>query len=125
VWSLQQSMQGEDAPKANPVKQALGSTAATQAQQPKSANWKEEKKRLEREVRLRDKMINDCEAEMARLQKETEELNITLSNASAPDLGLVKKMSENGKRIQELEEAWLNLSEEREQYRKEVAAMLE
>lgn len=118
VWSLQQDLSAEEeAPKKKVVSANL--TASPEGERP--ANWKEAKKKLASDLRFTEKKISDNEKEMERLTKENVEINEKLIQAASMDL--VKKMSANGARLQELEEAWLALSEDRERLAAEIEAM--
>ncbi len=119
VWSVQQELAGEEPP----VRSAQSSPAASE-KAPKPANWKDEIKRLQGELRIAEKRFQECEKEMARLLAENEELNGQLVSSSSPCMDAVHIMSENGKRIAELESLWLELAEEKEEKAKAVAAML-
>ena len=104
VWSLQKNMKTLD----NAV--ATQSTS-TSLQTPK-IDSREEKKKLERELRHCEKRIQDIEKELPKLQQELELLNQKV--AETPDRDSLAKLGVIGKKIEELENAWLSLLEERE-----------
>lgn len=112
VWRLQQSIYSEERiPDAE--KKVLADTPTV----PKAHHvLREQKKQLEKDLRSAEKKLAECEKELASLSTENEELNKRLINEYPPDMACVKKMSENGARIEELEAAWLSLSEEKEKF---------
>ena len=119
VWSVQQQqLAAESQPAAGEGKKEVAASA------PRPPNWKEEIKRLQAELRAAEKKFNECEKELARLQEENAELNEQLVSSSSPCMEAVHTMSENGRRISELEAQWLELAEEKEAKAKAVAAML-
>jgi ATP-binding cassette subfamily F protein 3 len=127
VWSLQQDLAREEnvPAKGTAARTSSGTSGGGGSGAERAPNWKEEKKRLDKELRACEKKIAESEAEMARLQKENEEINHRLVSESSPAMDLVKKMSANGARIQELEERWLELAEEKEKWAKAISDMLE
>lgn len=116
VWSIQQDLSREETGAPAPKE----SSAPAEARAP---NWKEQKKKLERELRSCEKKMQDCERELEMKQKELEALNAELAASPTPSLDQVKKMSTNGERIQELESLWMQLAEERETWSKAVEEM--
>lgn len=110
VWSVQQQMLQEEKPASNSQSQNTKSSD----EKTRQPNWKETQKKFERELRMCEKKIQDCEKEIKEKQEENETLNQRLIADSSPNMEWVRKMSENGERIQVLEELWLNLAEERE-----------
>ena len=119
---LVQQIMAEDPGAAAPVHRTAPSAAAPSA--PRAENWKEKKKKLDKELRAVEKRLTDSEAEMQKLTKENEELNARLVAASSPDMKDVKKLSANGERIAELEGLWLQLAEEKEAWTKAIAEMV-
>ena len=124
VWSLQQDLAREEVGPARAAAPRAGIATEGGAAE-RAPNWKEEKKRLDKELRACEKKIAESETEMAKLQKENEEINHRLVTESAPTMDLVKKMSANGARVQELEERWLELAEEKEKLHAAIAQMRE
>ncbi|MGZ3712225.1 MAG: hypothetical protein ACXVBE_10730, partial [Bdellovibrionota bacterium] len=88
---------------------------------PRPVNWKDQKKQLEKELKSCERKLQNCEKELADLQAENEELNRKL--VEAVDMTLVKRMTINGSRIEELEALWLQLAEEKERWTKAVEEM--
>jgi ATP-binding cassette subfamily F protein 3 len=118
VWSVQQDLtRGELSPEKTAPKGAAIAEAKTE-------NWKEKKKKLDKELRAVEKKLADCESELHRLQKESEEINQRLANSSSPSMDDVKKMSDHGIRISELEALWLGLAEEKDAWSRAIADML-
>lgn len=122
VWSVQQMAEGEEAPLRTSAKAPNGGGAAAGGA-PRSENWKEAKKKLEKELRATEKKLQDCEKEMQVLGAENEKLNQELIQASSPSMEMVRRLSANGERLQELEESWLSLAEERERGQKAIDGM--
>lgn len=121
VWSLQREMGSEESA---PAKKALPAQSAGVASAPtgeKAPNWKEEKKKVEKEIRYNEKLLADCEREMARLQKANDDLNAKLTAAAAPDMQAVREMAANGEKLQSMEATWLELAEEKERLAKALA----
>jgi ATP-binding cassette, subfamily F, member 3 len=129
VWSLQQDLARAEgagnvrAEGAGEARAAADSAASGEQAPAKAPNWKERKKQLDRELRSCEKKIAECERELAALQVENEELNTRIAATANPDPGMIRSMSENGARIAELEELWLQLAGERESWAKAVAEM--
>jgi ATP-binding cassette, subfamily F, member 3 len=124
VWSVQQEMAREEGGKPKKVAPAKVVTAPTAAPAPaRTGNWKEEKKKLERELRLCEKRLADCEKEMQAKQAESDELNKKICEAAIPPMDLIHAFSAIGQRMQILESDWLEFSEEREKLQKSVDEM--
>jgi septal ring factor EnvC (AmiA/AmiB activator) len=99
-------------------------TAPTAVPAPvRTGNWKEEKKKLERELRLCEKRLADCEKEMQAKQAESDELNKQICEAAIPPMKIIHAFSAIGQRMQILEADWLEISEERERLQKSVDQM--
>jgi ATP-binding cassette subfamily F protein 3 len=120
VWSVQQIM-AQDPGTAAPVYRAAPTTSAPVA---RAENWKEKKKKLDKDLRAVEKRLSDNEKETSALHAENEEINQRLIAASSPSMADVKKMSANGERITELESLWLELAEEKEACSKAIAEMV-
>ena len=120
VWSLQQELGREEGSASPAPKKAAASGDAPAERAP---NWKEAKKQLEKEFRACEKKIAASEQEMAKLQQEIDEINRRLVEDPSPSMELVQKMSANGARLQELEELWLELAEEKERWAKSIEEM--
>ena len=114
VWSLQKRMQPERAIEAKKDKNP------TPEQNPHKGNWKEDKKKIERELRHCEKRIQDIEAELPKIQLENETLNKQIVESA--DYEKIAQLGKNGRRIEELEATWLELAEEREQIQKKLSA---
>jgi ATP-binding cassette subfamily F protein 3 len=127
VWSVQQDLARIDGPSASSAKgnAASAGAGASSGAEAKPENWKEKKKKLDKELRSVEKKLSECEAEMQRLQKELDELNARLSSAATPSMEDVNKLSANGSRLAELEALWLTLAEEKEVWAKAVAEMVQ
>ncbi len=80
----------------------------------KNKNMREEKKKKEKDLRLCEKKIEKCEEELHQRQLEVERLNKSIADSKSPSMDMIKSLSENGQRIQELEALWLELVEEKE-----------
>ncbi|MGZ3651494.1 MAG: ABC-F family ATP-binding cassette domain-containing protein [Bdellovibrionota bacterium] len=121
VWSVQQDLARDpDAPApVRPKAAAPGAAPETRAE-----NWKEKKKKLDKELRAVEKRLVESEKELQTLQAENEEINQRLIAASSPSMDDVRKMSANGERISELEGLWLQLAEEKEAWTKAIAEMV-
>jgi len=116
VWSVQRELKEIVAP--------LGPKPRAEVVGVRPENWKEKKKKLDKELRSVEKKIAECETEMQWLQKELEELNARLSAAEAPAMDDVKRLGEAGARHAELENLWLELAQERETWTKAIAEMV-
>jgi ATP-binding cassette subfamily F protein 3 len=115
VWSVQQDLSREES--------ATPAAAATTKAADKPENWKEAKKKIERDLRMCEKKIFDTEKEMQRLEARIAEINGILSQQGIPEMALVKELSEAGKSLQEAEEKWIELSEEREKHAAAIEEM--
>ena len=119
VWSVQQNYS---------MHQALGSSSRGAklektekvAETEKNENWKEAKKKVERELRHCEKRIQDIENELPKLQKESEELNQKINESTHPPMDLIQSLSSKGEKIQQLEGVWLELLEEKENIQKKL-----
>jgi ATP-binding cassette subfamily F protein 3 len=120
VWSVQQAM-GDEGGAPTPSSPRNAPRPET-SPGPAKENWKEAKKKVERELRHCEKRIRDIEEELPRLQAECEELNRQISGSPSPPMELITRLSQSGARIQELEGIWLELAEEREGILKELGA---
>lgn len=107
VWSLQKTMR----PTSVTVKQETPIAKAP-------TDSREAKKKIERELRHCEKRILDVEQELPQLQTESEALSQQVSEK--PDREKIAKLGVIGKKIQELEAAWLELLEERETLKKNL-----
>lgn len=116
VWSVQQDLSREES--AAPAAAAVARAAADRPE-----NWKEAKKKLERDLRMCEKKITDTEKEMQRLEARIAELNGILSQQGIPEMALVKELGEAGKGLQLLEEKWIELSEEKEKHAAAIEEM--
>lgn len=77
-------------------------------------NDREEKKKKEKDLRLCLKKIEKCEAELQERQLEVEKLNKKISESTSPSMEMINSLSENSRKIQELESLWLELIDEKE-----------
>ena len=110
VWSMQQQIsQDIDPPKKEKVEQ-------------RSENWKDAKKKVERELRICEKKIQENETALASKEKRLQELNAAL--IEYPDPKNLKELSNIGEEIAELEASWMLLSEERESHLAALKKML-
>ena len=116
VWSVQQGMrlEGEVSVSHEPEKKDLKNNPV-----PKE-NWKDAKKKMERELRHCEKRIQDIEQELPRLEAETLELNQKINDN--PNQENIAALGIASKKIQELESVWLELSKERERIQQELLA---
>lgn len=111
VWSVQQEIAADTDRAPEPSAKRANPEKAVE----KAPNWKEEMKRLERELRSCEKRIVECETEMKKLEAENEDLNTRIASSSNPPMEWIEMMSKNGARLQEIEEKWLELSERKEE----------
>ncbi len=114
VWSVQQLV-AEELPVVTKEK------CSPEIVLEKPENWKDAKKKLEREYRLCEKQLLECEQEMQRVQEESETLNQKIVEAESPVSDWVLRLSSLGVHMQELEERWLQLSEAKEQHLDSIA----
>ncbi|HEY8280675.1 MAG TPA: ATP-binding cassette domain-containing protein [Bdellovibrionota bacterium] len=121
VWSVQQKL--SDEPEEPRVRES-GNPEANAVVGQKPENWKEKKKKLDRELRAVEKRLADCESELQDLQALSKELNQKIAAAASPSMDWVKDMSEKAARIEVLEALWLQLAEERESWAKAIAEMV-
>jgi ATP-binding cassette subfamily F protein 3 len=121
VWSVQQGLAGEQE-EAKPKKKNTRVPIAAAIEAPRTVNWKEQKKQLEKELKSCERKLGLCEKELADLQAENEEINKKL--VEAVDMKLVRQMAVNGSRIEELEALWLQLAEEKERWTKAMQEMV-
>jgi hypothetical protein len=112
---VQQEISQEEAPAAK------ASAAKPAAEKPE--NWKEAKKKLERDLRMCEKRIADTEKEMHALETRIAEINSILGQQGIPEMALVKELGEAGKGLQMLEEKWIELSEEKEKHAAAIEEM--
>jgi ATP-binding cassette subfamily F protein 3 len=115
VWSLQKILASGNID-SNSKKDIDTKPETEIISQPKSPNWKESKKKIERELRISEKKLADFEQEIELLQAENIEFNRRLIQEIPPPLELIKKMGFNENRIHELESEWLQISEARDRY---------
>ncbi len=121
VWSVQQQLSSE--PDISQVS-ATAKTPDAGSLPVEAENWKEKKKRLDRELRTVERQLADSEKELQERQAQNEELNQRISSSAAPSMEWVNAMSENGRRIEELEAQWLRMAEEKEAVKREIAGMV-
>ncbi len=120
VWSVQRELAGDVAAETPAAKAAdPGSVPEARAE-----NWKEKKKKLDRELRATEKRLAECERELHTLQARNTALNEEIATSGAPSMESVKEMSSNGARIEELESLWLELAEEKESWARAIAEMV-
>ncbi len=119
VWSVQRELAGGEEGERRAPRRSASESAEAQPE-----NWKEKKKKLDKELRAVEKKLADCEGEIQHLQKETEMLNQRLASSATPSMDDVKKMSAHGARIGELEALWLELAEEKEAWVRAIAEMV-
>jgi ATP-binding cassette subfamily F protein 3 len=115
VWSLQQYMQEQDS---TPV----SSAKAPKQEENKGPNLREIRKNLDKELRQKEKKLVECESEMAKVEKESADLNAAMTLAF-PTKEQITRLAELGTRAQELETLWLELSEAKERLQAEIAAL--
>ena len=119
VWSVQKSLaRGGENPRP-----AAREERTEEAQEAKPANWKETKKKFERELRISEKKLLEIEREIEARQAEVLDLNQRISLEVPPPLALIQAMTDNQLRIVELESLWLECSETRERCMKNLSEM--
>jgi ATP-binding cassette subfamily F protein 3 len=116
VWSLQQEISEEQAgPK--PAKPEGAGLAE------KPENWKDTKKKLDRDLRACEKKIAACEREMGRLQEEERALNRKISESASPSMEEIQALAGHSQKLRELEEEWVLWSEKKEELQAAIGGM--
>ncbi len=117
VWSLTRSLsnQSEEEQK-KPSKENAKESSSNSSLNEKAAQ-REEKRALERRLRRIEKEILDSEKSIAKLQAENAELNEKIVSYAPGFKETVSKMSDNSEKLEQLEQQWLKLEEEKEQIR--------
>lgn len=108
VWSLQKGLvSGEISTEENAIKKS--NTAS-----PEISSYQLKKER-EKQLRMIDKRIAQCEATIEKLEASNREINEQIVAGLGDQTLLGKKMSENALEIQKTEAEWLELAEQRNQ----------
>jgi len=113
VWNLEKRLADEPAEVAPKPKKEV-KAVPVEVKAPESKNYKEAKKEIDKKLRALERKVQEYESEMVKLIRENEDLNDQIAKLSEPSMELIKKMSDNGLRIHELEGLWLKASEEKE-----------
>jgi ATP-binding cassette subfamily F protein 3 len=118
VWSLQKEMLE------SPVMAGEAVKNRDSAEKPEEKeNWKDQKKNLERDLRVLDKKISQLEANISLNQKALEELNQRISDGMIPTKEDVENLAKLGRSIQDSEDEWLLAQSQREEITGKIEAM--
>jgi ATP-binding cassette, subfamily F, member 3 len=118
VWSLQKEVL-EIPSNSVTVNKNYFSTDKTEDKE----NWKENKKNLERDLRIVDKKISQLEVQLASDQKGLEELNQKISDGMIPSKEDVENLAKLGRSIQDIEDEWLSSQSTRDELTAKIEAM--
>ncbi|MBL7665233.1 MAG: ATP-binding cassette domain-containing protein [Bacteriovoracaceae bacterium] len=99
VWSLQQRLAN------NEIEEESSAIEIPKVELPK----KNPRKDLSKEIRNLERKIEQCQEKISKLEKENEELNAKIVSGVKNSQEAVKKMSDNGIEIQNLEVEWSSL----------------
>lgn len=113
VWSVQKFVSAPTAKK---------ETKAANSSKNEKFNWKEERKKLDRDLRITLKRISDLEALIESDQKALQILNEEV--ALNLDWKKIKELSELGNKIAATESEWLQKSSEKEEIEKKLAELV-
>ena len=123
VWSLTQSLSNQDSESVSQSQKASAKKEPGLADVSDKAAQREEKKNLERRLRKVEKDITDSERTIAKLQSENAELNEKIVNYSPGFKETVAKMSDNSEKLEQLEQVWLKLEEEKEELKAKINSL--
>ena len=122
VWSVEKggySTLSADGGREDPV--PAEATAAAAA--PRKANYKEEKKALDRRLRQLEQAIARSEAVVAKNHARIAEINDELSKTNANSSALITEMGALQQELDASESTWLEAADEREKVLAEIAAL--
>ncbi|UXR64122.1 ATP-binding cassette domain-containing protein [Bdellovibrio bacteriovorus] len=122
VWSLQKGFLAERQEEAfNPSQRVI---SAKETESPKF-NYKEERKRIETQIKRAQKLIEDCDKKIADLTKKRDSLNETLMTAAGDKAaGLSKELHEISGAIDDLESTMLQAMEDQQNFEVELKGLI-
>lgn len=122
VWSLQKGFLAERDLNEGATTQKVSSEKPTEA--PKF-NYKEERKKLETQVKKAQKLIEDCDKKIADLTKKRDALNENLMTAAGDKAaGLAKELHELSGAIEDLESTMLQAMEDQQKFEDELKQLV-
>lgn len=122
VWSLQKGFLAErQDEETNPTQRAI---SAKETESPKF-NYKEERKRIETQIKKAQKLIEDCDKKIADLSKKRDSINETLMTATGDKAsGLSKELHEISGAIEDLESTMLQAMEDQQNFEVELKGLI-
>nr|BFD68634.1 ABC-F family ATP-binding cassette domain-containing protein [Bdellovibrio sp. HAGR004] len=122
VWSLQKGFLAErQTEEVHPTQRAI---SAKETDSPKF-NYKEERKRIETQIKKAQKLIEDCDKKIADLSKKRDSINETLMTASGDRAaGLSKELYEISGAIEDLESTMLQAMEDQQNFEVELKGLI-
>lgn len=122
VWSLQKGFLAErQDEETNPTQRAI---SAKETESPKF-NYKEERKRIETQIKKAQKLIEDCDKKIADLSKKRDSINETLMTATGDKAsGLSKELHEISGTIEDLESTMLQAMEDQQNFEVELKGLI-
>lgn len=122
VWSLQKGFLAERDLNEGATTQKVSSEKPTEA--PKF-NYKEERKKLETQIKKAQKLIEDCDKKIADLTKKRDALNENLMTAAGDKAaGLAKELHELSGAIEDLESTMLQAMEDQQKFEDELKQLV-
>ncbi|ASD65360.1 ABC-F family ATP-binding cassette domain-containing protein [Bdellovibrio bacteriovorus] len=122
VWSLQKGFLAERDLNEGATTQKVSSEKAAEA--PKF-NYKEERKKLETQIKKAQKLIEDCDKKIADLTKKRDALNESLMTAAGDKAaGLAKELHELSGAIEDLESSMLQAMEDQQNFENELKQLV-
>lgn len=122
VWSLQKGFLSERTMDVVDKKSTTSSEIAAEA--PKF-NYKEERKRLETQIKKAQKLIEDCDKKIAELAKKRDALNESLASGGGNNAAsLAKDLHDTSAMIEELEMKMLEAMEEQHGFENELKQLI-
>ncbi len=86
----------------------------------KTKTQRNDRKEIQKRLRILDREIEKCESEMARLEHQSVELNEKIASEAADPSAYIQRLSESAALLQEVESKWFKLEEERQALKAEV-----
>nr|BFD61019.1 ABC-F family ATP-binding cassette domain-containing protein [Bdellovibrio sp. CKG001]BFD64434.1 ABC-F family ATP-binding cassette domain-containing protein [Bdellovibrio sp. HM001] len=122
VWSLQKGFLAErQTEEVHPTQRAI---SAKETDSPKF-NYKEERKRIETQIKKAQKLIEDCDKKIADLSKKRDSINETLMTAAGDKAaGLSKELYEISGAIEDLESTMLQAMEDQQNFEVELKGLI-
>ncbi|WP_374034204.1 ATP-binding cassette domain-containing protein [Bdellovibrio bacteriovorus] len=122
VWSLQKGFLAERDLNEGATTQKVSSEKAAEA--PKF-NYKEERKKIETQIKKAQKLIEDCDKKIADLTKKRDALNESLMTAAGDKAaGLAKELHELSGAIEDLESSMLQAMEDQQNFENELKQLV-